>query len=552
VSCDINREIDYPAMKTLLFVNVSRGELLNLKEILENNGVTGCRLLICGDLQNLPEILRSNEVHSIVYQIKSSGYLKDLEYLRSFAQETPRIVYGGKLGRRELFDLINVGTVYYYLEKPVDEYEFVSAVSSSLSYSRSLEERYRSLHQISIKQQIEKLNNIGIALSSEHNVEKLLDQIISQALVLARCDAGSIYIKEGDVLTFQVARNNTLKQRLGDGYEDTYFKKYTFPITKNRISGYVAATGEILNIKDAYGIQGREYTFTDDIDRRTNYVTKSMVVAPMKDHDNEILGVLQLINCLDDDGEVVPFDKNLENLIQSLASQAAVAFRNAKLIEEVKNAHLDTTMKLSMAAEFLGDDIPNHLRRMTDYSIIVAKYLGLEDGERQILRYAAPMHDIGKIGIPHSILFKPGKLTREEREVMKNHTIYGAEILEGSASVILRTSKDVALNHHEWWNGMGYPNRLAGEKIPIYGQIVSIADVFDALTSKRCYKEAFELGSAIEEIRASRNIMFGPHIVDAFVKGIEEIVDGMRVSRQAGARGANHVNGEVIEAALSQ
>jgi putative two-component system response regulator len=552
VNCDINPEIDYPAMKTLLFVNVNRGELLSLKEILENNGVTGCRLLICGDLQNLPEILRSHEVHSIVYQIKSSGYLKDLEYLRSFAQETPRIVYGGKLGRRELFDLINVGTVYYYIEKPVDEYEFVSAVGSALSYSRSLEERYRSLHQISIKQQIEKLNNIGIALSSEHNVEKLLDQIISQALVLARCDAGSIYIKKGDVLAFEVARNNTLKQRLGDGYEDTYFKKYTFPITKNRISGYVAATGDILNIPDAYGIQGKEYTFTDDIDRRTNYVTKSMVVAPMKDHDNEILGVLQLINCLDDEGEVVPFDKNLENLIQSLASQAAVAIRNASLIEEVTKAHLDTIMRLSTAAEYLGDDTSDHLRRMTDYSIIVAKNLGLEYKKREILRYAAPMHDIGKIGIPDSILLKPGKLTREEREMMKNHTIYGAEILEGSTSEILRTSSEVALNHHERWDGKGYPNGLEGEKIPISGQIVSIADVFDALVSKRCYKEAFELDSSIEMIRARRNTKFGPHVVDAFVKGIEEIVDVIRVSQQAGARGANLVNGDVIEAPLSQ
>jgi len=99
---------------------------------------------------------------------------------------------------------------------------------------------------------------------------------------------------------------------------------------------------------------------------------------------------------------------------------------------------------------------------------------------------------------------------------------------------------------------MGYPNGVAGEQIPIYGQIVSIADVFDALVSKRCYKEAFELDSAIEEIRASRNIMFGPHVVDAFVKGIEEIIDVMRISQQTGARGTNLVNGDVIEAPLSQ
>jgi response regulator RpfG family c-di-GMP phosphodiesterase len=540
----------HSTMKTILFVNVKKGELPRLSEILANNGIVGCRLLLCEDLQDLPHILQSQEVHCVFYDIVNPGFLNDLEFLRSVAHEVPRIVCGGKLGKKELVGIINWGTVFYYLEKPFRDYDFTAAVTNALAYGKGIEEKYRKLHKLYIKQQVEKLNKIGISLSSEHNLEKLLGQIVSQALVLAHCDAGSIYFKEGDELAFMVAQNNTLKGRHGEGYEEKYFKRYKFPITKNRISGYVAVTGEVLNIEDAYGIEGEEYTFTDDFDKRTNYHTKSMIVAPMKDADNNILGVLQLINCFDDEGEVVPFDKHLENLILSLASQAAVCIRNARLLEEVKKAHLDTIMRLSVAAEFRDDDTSEHLRRMTNYSLIVAKYLGLSDEERETLRYAAPMHDIGKIGIPDSILFKPGSLTREEWEEMKNHTLYGAQILEGSTSEILKISKIVALNHHERWNGQGYPHGLKKDEIPIFGQIVSIADVFDALASERVYKKALNLDSALEEIRASRDVMFGSHIVDAFMKGIDEIVAVLRNSESEGPRDEFSMNENIIEAQL--
>jgi response regulator RpfG family c-di-GMP phosphodiesterase len=537
-------------MKTILFINVKKGELPRLSEILSNNGIVGCRLLPCEDLQDLPRVLQSQEVHCICYDIVNPGFLSDLEYLRGVAQEIPRIVCGGKLGKKDLVDIINWGAVFCYLEKPFRDYDFTAAVTNALAYGKGIEEKYRKLHKLYIEQQVEKLNKIGIALSSEHNLEKLLEQIMSQALVLAHCDAGSIYFKEGDKLAFMVAQNNTLKRRYGEGYEEKFFKRYKFTIAKNRISGYVAVTGEVLNIKDAYGVEGKEYTFTDDFDRRTNYLTKSMIVAPMKNVDNNILGVLQLINCLDDEGEIVPFDKHLENLILSLASQAAVCIRNARLIDEVKRAHLDTIIKLSTAAEFLGDDTSEHLRRMTYYSLIVAKHLDLGDDEMETLRCAAPMHDIGKIGIPDSILFKPGRLTREEYDVMKNHTLYGAQILEGSSSEILKISRIVALNHHERWNGQGYPHGIKKEEIPVFGQIVSIADVFDALTSKRVYKEALDVDSALAEIFANRDVRFGPHIVDAFMRGVDEIVAVLKNSQSEALRDELSLIENVIEAKL--
>jgi len=513
-------------MKVILFINGKKKRLNEIKEVLEKNGLLGLRLILCEDIASISSILLSQHINCIFYEINDSDFLKDLEYLRIVAHDIPKIVYGPKPGRKDLINIINYGSIFYFLEKPFKEYDLITALNNAISFNDEVLEKYKKVQKEYIKQQIEKLNNIGIALSSEHNLEKLLEQIISQALALAHCDAGSIYIKEGSMLAFMVAQNNTLKKRYGEGYEEKYFKRFHFPISKDRISGYVAATGETINIKDVYQIASdKEYRFTDDFDKRNNYVTKSMIVASMKDPDNNILGVLQLINCLNEEGRIIPFDKTLENLIQSVASQAAVAIRNAQLIKKVKEAHLDTILRLSVAAEFRDDDTSEHLRRMTTYSVIIAKNLGLGEHDIELLKYAAPMHDIGKIGIPDSILFKPGNLTKSEWEEMKKHTIYGAQILEGSDSEILRASSVVAMNHHERWNGSGYPHGLKKDKIPIFGQIVSIADVFDALASKRCYKEAYDLQISIDEIKMSSSVSFGPHIVDAFMKGLDEIIE---------------------------
>jgi putative two-component system response regulator len=142
--------------------------------------------------------------------------------------------------------------------------------------------------------------------------------------------------------------------------------------------------------------------------------------------------------------------------------------------------------------------------------------MGLNEKVTETLLYAAPMHDIGKIGIPDRILLKPGKLDPDEWEIMKTHTLIGARILEGSATGFIRLGEVIALSHHEKWDGSGYPRGLKGDQIPLVGRIVAIADVFDALMSKRPYKEAFSLKKSYEIIRAGRGGHFDPAVVDAF------------------------------------
>ncbi len=191
---------------------------------------------------------------------------------------------------------------------------------------------------------------------------------------------------------------------------------------------------------------------------------------------------------------------------------------------ELKEAYLDTIHRLVLAAEFKDEDTGEHIMRMSRYSALIAEKLGLTDKEVQNILYAAPMHDVGKIGIPESILLKPGKLNNEEFETMKNHTTIGAKILVNSKAEILQLAQQIAAAHHEKWNGRGYPKGLSGEKIPLAGRIVALADTFDALTTRRPYKDPYPVEVACDILKKERGEHFDPDIVDVFLENIDEIL----------------------------
>jgi len=186
--------------------------------------------------------------------------------------------------------------------------------------------------------------------------------------------------------------------------------------------------------------------------------------------------------------------------------------------KELHEAYRDTIHRLAVAAEYRDNDTGNHIKRIGQYSALIAKVYGLPEIEVQNIRYAAPMHDVGKIGIPDNILYKKGKLTHEEFEIMKTHCTIGAKILSNSHSRILQFAESIALTHHEKWNGKGYPRGLSGKEIPLEGRIIALADVFDALNSKRPYKEAYSVEMSVEIIKKDRCKHFDPELVDLFLK----------------------------------
>jgi putative two-component system response regulator len=189
---------------------------------------------------------------------------------------------------------------------------------------------------------------------------------------------------------------------------------------------------------------------------------------------------------------------------------------------DLEEARIESLQRLSLAAEFRDDATGQHTQRVGRVSALLAQALGLPDELVQLVRLAAPLHDVGKIGIADAILLKPGKLDPDEFRVMTTHTTIGGHILSGSQSPLLQLAEQIALSHHECWDGGGYPLGLRGEDIPLAGRIVSVADVFDALTHRRPYKEAWPAGDAAAEIERQGRSKFDPRVVEAFLKLLRE------------------------------
>ncbi len=377
-----------------------------------------------------------------------------------------------------------------------------------------IEQRFRD--------EVLKLTRIGIALTSMQNLDELLEMIVAEARGFTGADAGSLYLRAGDNLRFAVSQNETLLQRLGAEKERALFSSFEVPISTDSIAGYAAATKKNVNIADVYQLGDQTpYSFNPDFDRRNDYRTQSILTVPMLDRREVVHGVLQLINA-SRDGRVVPFETDQEDLVRSLASQAAVAVNNARLTAELKKVHLDTIYRLSVAAEFKDKDTASHIMRMSHYSAALARVLGWDAERVELLLYSSPMHDVGKIGIPDAVLLKPGKLTPEEFKIIQSHTEIGARILGGSDSELLKLSELVALTHHEKWNGKGYPRKLGGTDIPIEGRVVAVADVFDALSSRRVYKGAMSQEEAYDIIRKDSGTHFDPECVEAFGEMLDE------------------------------
>lgn len=378
---------------------------------------------------------------------------------------------------------------------------------------------------MNLEEHLARLNRIGIALSSERDLDKLLALILQEARDFTRAEGGTLYCVEGDKLCFMATQNDALDRGGGGNDYAAHEVGQCLPLTSESMAGYVGLTGLAINLEDVYLIPpDRPYKFNPAFDRRHNYRTQSMLMVPMKDANGHILGVLQLINAQDADGRAVPFDPQWEDLVMSLASQAAVAIRNVRLMEELKAAYLDTIFRLSVAAEYKDRETANHIRRVAHYSAVIADELGYEPERVEMIRSAAPMHDVGKIGIPEVILQKPGKLTTDEFSEMKKHTVLGARIFDGAEAELLKTSATVALTHHERYDGSGYPNGLQGSQIPIEGQIIALADVFDALSSNRCYKPAYPIERCLEIIQKECPHHFHPDVIRAFMNRLNDML----------------------------
>lgn len=388
---------------------------------------------------------------------------------------------------------------------------------------------------------LKSLLQLGVELNQVHDLDILMERILERARHFSRADAGSIYIRQGDQLQFSYTQNQTLQSRLPPGRKLVY-TTYAIPVDETSIAGYVAESGEFLNIADVYNLPPcLPCRFNREMDELADYRTTSMLTLPLKTATDGVTGVLQVINARDDAGRARPFGEDDELLMFHFAAVAAVALERAQITRS-------TILRLVQMSA-LRDPLETgaHVNRVAGYSITLYEHWAHRNGvaeeeirvNRDVFRMAAMLHDVGKIAIPDRILKKPGKLDPEEFERMKEHTFIGARLFHPFKSVYDRAAAEVALCHHERWDGKGYPGSRdamgagadeggavapkAGDAIPVFGRIVALADVFDALSSKRAYKEAWDEADVLAYIRKERGGQFDPVLVDIFFDVLDEL-----------------------------
>lgn len=288
--------------------------------------------------------------------------------------------------------------------------------------------------------------------------------------------------------------------------------------------GYAVTNDKAVFIHDAYSNEEyKSYLLNGALrtDQQTGYRTKALMVIPFRNSQGEIMGAYQAINKLTASEQFS--DKDMEYLTLA-SSYAGKSLESALLTNEIEETQKEIIFRMGEIGESRSKETGNHVKRVAEYSYLLALGLGMSQEEAELLKMASPMHDIGKVAIPDSVLNKPGKLTDEEFKLMQNHTRIGYNLLKNSNRHILKTAAVVAYEHHEKWNGRGYPRGIKGEEIHIYGRITAIADVFDALGSERVYKKAWELDRILQLFKEEQGEHFDPKVVDAFFQQLPSIL----------------------------
>lgn len=382
----------------------------------------------------------------------------------------------------------------------------------------------------------ERLLEFEAELSQLRDIGFLLEKILAEARAITTADAGSIYVREGNNLKFSYTQNDSLSRMLPDN--ELIYTTFTTPINSSSIAGYVAATAAPLNIGEVSKIPAdAPYSFNSSFDKLSGYSTKSLLTIPLIAQRGEVSGILQLINAKGEDGGFIPFPEDGMPLIMHLATIAANAIERGKLTRGI-------ILRMNKMAELRDPkETASHVNRVASTAVALyelwARKKSLPSKEiernRDTLRLAAMLHDVGKVAISDMILKKPGRFTEDEYELMKQHTVHGARLFGEIYSDIDEAAMSVTLTHHERWDGTGYPGHVdidsgepvtpprskSGEEIPLFGRIVAIADVYDALSSRRCYKEPWSHHEVVEELKKESGKMFDPELLELFLEQIE-------------------------------
>ena len=377
------------------------------------------------------------------------------------------------------------------------------------------------------------------------NLKRLLENILAKSREITAAEAGTIFLVQGRgskaYLEPMNIQNDAIRVRKRD---------FVVPIGEGSIAGYVADKGKTVVIDDVYAIPKRKpYRFDPAYEHR-NYKTQSMFCFPLTNYQDNVIGVVQLINCHPKKSRSIQaFPKDVETLVLPISKSIGHSIERAAMVDKIKktnqtlrerNRLLDDQRReivslqaetedafqvsiqlLARASEIHDEGTGNHIVRVNEYSYRLAKIMDMPDPWCDEIRYSAQLHDVGKMSVDSAVLKKKGRLDPDERMEMDRHTIYGHQIL--CENPRLKMGAEIALFHHEKWDGTGYPHKVKGEKIPLSARIVQVADVYDALRSERPYKPAYDHEMAVKIItegdeRLDPHAHFDPKLIDLFAE----------------------------------
>jgi HD-GYP domain-containing protein (c-di-GMP phosphodiesterase class II) len=384
----------------------------------------------------------------------------------------------------------------------------------------------------------------SIEYAKPQKVQRLVKRVLLKSRQLTGAEAGTIFIVRGRGRSRRLEAVNTQNDAIKVKAAD-----FVVPITTSSIAGYTATTAETVFVDDLYSIPPQlPYRFDCSFDEAHGYRSHSMLSFPLTNYDRKVIGVVQLINRYGDDGGgpkpfapqqadlIVPFNHIVGGAIERAEMLERISAQNIRLRErnrmlreqreriaalqyETEEAFQLSIRLLARAAELHDENTAAHVARVNEYSYYLALHLGLPKAFCSEIRYSAQLHDVGKMSVDVAILRKEGSLSKLERNEMMRHPEYGYHILSDSDR--LKMASEIALNHHEQWDGRGYPNGLKGEQIPISARIVAVADIYDALRSSRPYKLAYSHEKAREillkgDSRISPRTHLDPQLVELF------------------------------------
>lgn len=345
-------------------------------------------------------------------------------------------------------------------------------------------------------QRLTTLLNVTRNISKELELNKLLVTIMDEVKSALKADRCTVFLIDID--------KKELWSKVAHGEDEIRFPLHL------GIAGHVAITGEVLNIPDTYA----DPRFNAEIDKQTGYHTRNVLTFPMRNKLNEIIGVFQVLNKIQDS-----FNKEDENLLDVISTIAATQLENAQLYEEQKKTLESFVETLASTIDARDTLTAGHSKRIAEYSLEIAEIINLPHKRRELLRYAALLHDYGKIAIREDVLYKEGSLTIEEYCKIQEHPAITRSILENiNFSRDFKELPRIAGAHHEKLNGTGYPDALHGDQIPLEAKILSIVDVFDAMTSRRPYRDRIEFEHVIDSMENNVGSHLDRDLFEAFKK----------------------------------